>query len=157
MVSIKKLVQMAKKWQTMTGLGRKRITTVKKASDIDTDNCSTTQIAEKRHFVIYSIDGKRFVVPLVYLSSRIIARLFKLSEEEFGFTVDGPITLLCDGVFMEYLVDLIKKGVSDSEELESALLNSLSLSCPYVSCSAQGSRYTELRRCGVLSEFMNMK
>ncbi|KAJ3692842.1 hypothetical protein LUZ60_011937 [Juncus effusus] len=140
MVSLKKLVQMAKKWQQIAALGRRRITMVHKVSYIDNDQCSTTQMAEKGNFVIYSIDGKRFVLPLVYLSSRIVERLFKLSEEEFGFTVDGPITLPWDGVFMEYVVDLIKKGVS--EEVESALLSSILLPCSYVSCSVQKNGLT---------------
>ncbi|KAJ3692844.1 hypothetical protein LUZ60_011939 [Juncus effusus] len=123
---------MAKKWQRIAAIGRRRITMVNKVSCQDTDHCS---VAGKGHFVIYSIDGKRFVIPLVYLSSKIVQRLFKLSEEEFGFTVDGPITLPCDGVLMEYVIDLVKKGVS--EEMESAFLSSLLLPCSYVSCSVQ--------------------
>lgn len=135
MVSLKKLAYMAKKWQIMAALGTRRITMSNKYHNINSDQRSTTQMAENGHFVIYSIDGRRFMISLVYLSSKIVEQLFRLSEDEFGFTVDGPIKLAFDGDFMEYVMDLLKKGVS--EEVERALISSLLLPCSYDSFSMQ--------------------
>ncbi|KAE9592672.1 hypothetical protein Lal_00028706 [Lupinus albus] len=69
-------------------------------------------VARKGHFVVYTIDKGRFVVPLCYLRSKIFKELFRISEEEFGHPIDGPITLPCDTVFMEYVVSaLVRKRV----------------------------------------------
>ncbi|KAF3324904.1 Auxin-responsive protein SAUR36 [Carex littledalei] len=117
MVSPKKLVQMVKKWQRMAVLARKRLTLERKLSHRDTDQCTSSR-AEKGHFVVYTIDGKRFMIPLDYLNSRIFMQLFNLSEEEFGFTVDGPIIFPCEALFMDYAMDLLKRGVSGDIESE---------------------------------------
>lgn len=134
MLSSEKLVQMAKKWQRIAVLGRKRLISERKLSHCDADQCSTSPQAQKGHFVVYTIDRKRFMIPLDCLKNRIVMQLFKLSEEEFGYTVDGPITLPCEAAFVEYAMDLVKRGVS--EEVERALLSSVLLPC-YHACSAQ--------------------
>jgi Auxin responsive protein len=135
MLSPKKLVQMAKRWQKMAVLGRRRITLEKKLSHHETDQC-TGPWADKGNFVVYTIDGKRFMIPIDYLNTRIIMQLFKLAEEEFGYTVDGPITLPCEATFMEYEMDLVKRGVS--EDVERALLSSVLLPCHHT-CSVQSN------------------
>ncbi|KAK3011033.1 hypothetical protein RJ639_011937 [Escallonia herrerae] len=78
--------------------------------------------ADKGHFVVYSEDGRRFVIPLVYLNNEVLIQLLKMSEEEFGLPGNGPITLPCDAFFMEYIISLLRRGVA--EDLEKALLMS---------------------------------
>lgn len=71
------------------------------------------------HFVVYTADQKRFLIPLVYLKNVIFIQLLKLSEE-FGLEVDGPIKLPCDASFMEYTIMLIEQGAA--KDLRQALL-----------------------------------
>ncbi|KAK1262559.1 hypothetical protein QJS04_geneDACA001337 [Acorus gramineus] len=70
-----------------------------------------SSVAKRGHFVVYTSDGRRFVVPLVYLKSTIFRELFRLSEFVFGYPDSGPIKLVCDGVFMEYACSLISKSI----------------------------------------------
>jgi Auxin responsive protein len=144
MLSPKKLVQMAKKWQRMAALGRRRITFEKKLSHRDADQC-TSPSANEGHFVVYTIDGKRFMISLDYLNTTIVMQLFQLSEEEFGYTVDGPITLPCEAAFLEYAMDLVKRGVS--KEVERALLGSVLLPCHH-SHNNFGAISQQIEVCG---------
>lgn len=125
------LIAMPKKWQRMAASGMRRIAMARRDAGLGSEACSTS-VAEKGHCVMYSMDRKRFMVPLAYLSSRIFAELFKMSEEEFGLTCDAPITLPCDAVFMEYAMSLLRRRVS--EEVERALLSSILIPCHF-SCS----------------------
>ena len=52
-------------------------------------------VADKGHFVVYTTDKRRFVVPLMYLNNEIFRELLKMSEDEFELPNDGPITLPC--------------------------------------------------------------
>ncbi|XP_047052268.1 auxin-responsive protein SAUR36-like [Lolium rigidum] len=128
MVSAKRLAQMAKKWQKMAAMGRKRVTrttsTAKRAAD---ECCTTSPVAVKGHCVVYTADGARFEVPLAYLGTVIIGELLGMSHEEFGFTSDGRITLPCDAVVMEYVMCLLRRNAS--EEVERALLSSVVKNC----------------------------
>ncbi|KAH7692257.1 Small auxin-up RNA protein [Dioscorea alata] len=124
---------MARKWQIATVLGRRRITPEKTDSCPDSETCTTTSVAPKGHFIVYTSEGKRFMVPLEYLDSRIFQELFRMSEEEYGLPVDGPITLHCNAVFMEYIMLLLQKQAS--KDVERALLSSILI--PYQStCSS---------------------
>ncbi|KAL3567605.1 hypothetical protein D5086_030256 [Populus alba] len=60
MISAKKLVKLAKKWQKLAALRRKRIT----LPQMETSSCSASEMADKGHFVVYSADHKRFLLPL---------------------------------------------------------------------------------------------
>ncbi|XP_072978553.1 auxin-responsive protein SAUR36-like [Typha angustifolia] len=113
---------MAKKWQRMAILGRSRVAAVPTDACLETDPYSSL-VADKGHFIVYTAEGRRFMVPLIYLNSKIFNELLKLSEEEFGLPGNGPITLPCDAVFMEYVVSLLRRRVS--EDVERALLSSL--------------------------------
>ncbi|XP_039128409.1 auxin-responsive protein SAUR36-like [Dioscorea cayenensis subsp. rotundata] len=99
----------------------------------DFNECSTSSVAEKGHFFVYTSERKRFMVPLAYLTNNIFKELLKISEEEFGLPGDGPITLPCDAASMEYVLSLLRRGVS--EEVERALLSSIFISCQST-CSA---------------------
>ncbi|GFY89776.1 hypothetical protein Acr_06g0017160 [Actinidia rufa] len=91
---------MARKWQKLAAISRKRIT-----------------FPQFRRI--------RFVIPLAYLNNRIFRELLKMAEEEYGLPSHGrPITLPCDAVFMEYTVSLIRRRHA-AKDLEKALLLSI--------------------------------
>jgi len=128
MVSAKRLVQMAKKWQGMAALARRRITSP--AKETEGSSCSTSSVAGKGHCVVYSADGRRFEVPLAYLGTAIFGELLSLSQEEFGFAGDdGRITLPCEAAVMEYVMCLLRRNAS--EEVEAAFLSSIARPCHY--------------------------
>lgn len=94
---------MAKKWQKLAASKRKRIS-FPTTGPVDAESGSTSSMTEKGHFVVYTTDEKRFVVPLAYLKNNVIRELFKMAEDEFGLPSCGPITLPCDADFMHYIV-----------------------------------------------------
>ncbi|KAJ0076785.1 hypothetical protein Patl1_35796 [Pistacia atlantica] len=106
----------------MTRLVRKS----QKMEEVNAGNSNKSSVTEKGHFVVYTIDQKRFVFPLMYLNNDIFLELLKVSKEEFGLSSDGPITLPCDAVFMDKIVSLIQQSVSKG--LEKALLDSITCS-----------------------------
>ena len=119
MVNPKRLIEMAQKWRKVAKAGRRRIST----SRTNSGPSSGGSLASKGHFVVYTKDGCRFVVPLDYLNSNVFKELFRLSEEEFGLPGDRPIMLPCDAVFMEQLVVILRRRIS--KDVEKALLNSI--------------------------------
>ncbi|XP_049380275.1 auxin-responsive protein SAUR68-like [Solanum stenotomum] len=130
MISTKKLIKMARKWQKFAAMKRKRISFPRNDSDEDSCSTSSSSIIEKGNFVVYTADQARFVIPLAYLENEVIRQLLNMSEEEFGLPSGGPITLPCDSAFMDYIILLIKKGVT-AGDLHKALL----LSIPSCCCS----------------------
>ncbi|KAK4360018.1 hypothetical protein RND71_022247 [Anisodus tanguticus] len=123
MLSAKKLIKMARRWQKFAAMQRKRISFPRNGSDADSCSSSSSSIVEKGHFVVYTVDQARFIIPLAYLDNEVIQQLLKMSEEEFGLTSGGPITLPCDSAFMDYVVSLIKKGVAAADLHKALLLN----------------------------------
>ncbi|XVF68024.1 hypothetical protein PTKIN_Ptkin10aG0169500 [Pterospermum kingtungense] len=127
MISAKKLIKLARKWQKLAGIKRKKITfsrTNTTGDVVDTNSCSSTStMVEKGHFVVYSADEKRFVLPLEYLKNEMVMELFNLAEEEFGLPSNGNLSLPCDAAFMEYVIGLIKRKAS--KEVEKALIMSV--------------------------------
>ncbi|KAL5856145.1 hypothetical protein ACOSQ3_005979 [Xanthoceras sorbifolium] len=125
MISAKRLIRMVSKWQSQAAMGRiKRSSLPRANTEVDVESsCNKASLAEKGHFVIYTIDQKRFVIPLAYLSTDIFQELLKLSEEEFGMSSDEPITLPCDAAFLTSTVSLIKHGVAKA--LDKAFLDSI--------------------------------
>ncbi|KAH0711293.1 hypothetical protein KY289_007252 [Solanum tuberosum] len=128
MISTKKLIKMARKWQKFAAMQRKRISFPRNVSDADDCSTSSSSIVVKGHFVVYTADQARFVIPLVYLENEIIRQLLNIAEEEFGLPNGGPITLLCDSAFMDYIILLIKKGIT-AGDLHKALLLSIPSCC----------------------------
>ncbi|XP_018623926.3 auxin-responsive protein SAUR68-like [Nicotiana tabacum] len=121
---------MARRWQKFAVMQRKRISLSGNAGDRDSCSTSSSSIVEKGHFVVYTTDQERFVIPLAYLENEVIRQLLSMSEEEFGLPSGGPITLPCDSAFMDYINSLIKKGVA-AGDLHKALL----LPIPSYCCS----------------------
>ncbi|TVU10257.1 hypothetical protein EJB05_43777, partial [Eragrostis curvula] len=126
---VKGLVQLAKKWQRMAALARKRLTSTP-AKEIEGSSGPSTSVAGKSHFVVYLADRRRFEVPLEYLGTKVFCELLRQSQEEFGFSSnDGRITLPCDATVMEYMMCLLRRG--SSEEVERVLLSSMVRPCSY--------------------------
>ena len=134
MISAKRLVQMARKWQRIAALTRKRVMLI--PAKESKGSCSTsTSVAGKGHCVVYSADGQRFEVPLAYLGTVVFCELLMLSQEEFGFASDdGKITLPCDAAVMEYVMCLLRRDAS--EEVVRALLSSMVRLCHTVNVMA---------------------
>ncbi|XP_019098780.1 PREDICTED: auxin-responsive protein SAUR67-like, partial [Camelina sativa] len=61
--------------------------------------------------------------------------LLKISEEEFGLSTDGPITLPFDSVFLKYLIKLVERRMDG--DTEKALLMSISSARCSLHCSLQ--------------------
>nr|GEW55371.1 auxin-responsive protein SAUR64-like [Tanacetum cinerariifolium] len=102
----KKIVKRVRKWRSEA-----------QKSDASKRNDYATN---KGHFVVYAADQSRFVMPLHYLNSNIFMELLRISEDEFGLPKNGPITLSCDSILMNYLVNVLERGLSD--DLEKVLL-----------------------------------
>ncbi|KAL2904928.1 Auxin-responsive protein SAUR36 [Bienertia sinuspersici] len=54
---------MARKWHKITAASKKRISWPR-------------SVADKGHFVIYTIDGRRFTIPLEYLKSEFSSSFY---------------------------------------------------------------------------------
>ncbi|KAL3722778.1 hypothetical protein ACJRO7_035048 [Eucalyptus globulus] len=116
MISTRKLIQMARKWQKMAAIGRKRISFHRTNSKSASAHANRSAVAQRGHFVVYTTDERRFVIPLSFLSNDIVRELFRASEEEFGITCDGPIMLPIDAPSMEYIISLIRRGLAKDQE-----------------------------------------
>lgn len=110
----KKLIKMAKKWQRAAAIRRKRISLPR--SNGASSSSSSSPVATRGHFVVYTADQKRFVFPIEYLNNYVFRDLFKMSEEEFGLPRDRPITLPCDALFLEYAVYLIEHCATEATQ-----------------------------------------
>ncbi|KAK8625286.1 hypothetical protein V6N13_090160 [Hibiscus sabdariffa] len=143
MITSKKLIRMRRKWQKIASIGRKRnaLTRTNKSSVVD-----------KGCFAIYTIDKRRFAIPLAFLGNCIFRELLKMSEEEFGLPSDGPITLPCDSVLMNYIVSLVKRGLA--KEMERAVLNSITTyRCSPDACFGQGHADQQTTCFLILSDY----
>ncbi|KAL2469255.1 Auxin-responsive protein SAUR67 [Forsythia ovata] len=127
---------MARKWQKFAAIRRKRISFPRHNDNVDVESCSTSSVIEKGHFVVYTADKKRFVIPLTFLKSEVFGELLKMSEEEYGLPSDRPITVPCDALFMDYIILLIQRGRAGS--LHEALLMPVDKSHCSLSSSHQG-------------------
>ncbi|KAG6712065.1 hypothetical protein I3843_05G080200 [Carya illinoinensis] len=137
MICPKKLVKMARKWRERVAIGRKRVHHFQATKgNVKVDGCNASTMSRKGHFVFYTADEGRFEVPLGFLNHPIFLELFKKSEEEFGLSSDGPITLPCEAVFMDYVLLLIQSGAA--KDFEKVLLNSITIRYCSISASQQG-------------------
>uniref|UniRef100_J3MZR3 Auxin-responsive protein n=1 Tax=Oryza brachyantha TaxID=4533 RepID=J3MZR3_ORYBR len=112
MINPKRLVQLAKKWQHMAALGRRRLTAMGATKDGNL-RCSSS-IADKGHCIIYTTDGERFEVPLAYLRTTVFGELLRLSEDEFGFTAvhHGSFQLTYFGIQKDSLNTTMKVQIT---------------------------------------------
>ncbi|KAF2294244.1 hypothetical protein GH714_008550 [Hevea brasiliensis] len=89
----------------------RRIELPQAMGNTDTTSCSTSPISKKGHFVVYSADQKRFLLPLKYVNNEIIRELFNMAEEEFALSTISTmdrLTLPCDAEFVESEAKLIR-------------------------------------------------
>ncbi|KAH7663642.1 Small auxin-up RNA protein [Dioscorea alata] len=135
-----KITKMARKWQKVAAMAR-RISSPRANDRSDFSACSTSYVTEKGHFNVYTLEGKRFMIPLAYLNNAVFKELLKISEEEFGLPGDGPITLTCDDVSMEYVLSMLRRGVS--QEVERALLSSIFINTSPSTCSTFSVQNTQ--------------
>ncbi|KAK4724452.1 hypothetical protein R3W88_027231 [Solanum pinnatisectum] len=143
MLSAKKLIKMARRWQKFAAKQRKRISFPRNGSNADGCSTSSSSTVEKGHFVVYTIDQRRYAFPLTYLENEVITQLLSMSEEEFGLPSSGPITLPCDSAFMDYIISLIKKGVA-AGDLHKTLFLSIPSYCIPTSFCQQESRNQQI-------------
>ncbi|XP_068340369.1 auxin-responsive protein SAUR64-like [Pyrus communis] len=135
MLSPKKLLKYAMKWERRAFMERTAIAYPRGGGR---NIVRSNMVSEKGTFVVYTIDERRFVLPLSYLSNHIFQKLFKMSEEEFGLSSTEPITLPCDSFFMNYTISFVKRRCL-TIDTEKALLNSIaSNSCSMNSSLHQG-------------------
>ncbi|XP_058006645.1 auxin-responsive protein SAUR68-like [Hevea brasiliensis] len=111
MISTKRLLKLARKWHMLAVVRRKRITPLQAIGEAS--SCSTLEMAEKGHFVVYFADQKRFLIPLEHLKNEIIKELFNMAEEEFGLPSKGPLTLPCDAEFFEHIMSTTNEALID--------------------------------------------
>ncbi|KAL4195188.1 hypothetical protein AMTRI_Chr05g72140 [Amborella trichopoda] len=95
MICSKRLLQMAHKWQKHAIKQRRRISFEKR-----TLNRRGGLVADEGHFVVYTIDGSRVA----------------MTEEEFGFTICGPLQVPCVASVMDYIVSLLSKNACVDKE-----------------------------------------
>lgn len=132
MISPWKLIKLARKWQRVAALRRKRISLPEAdGSQGHPGSSKSPCVAEKGHFVVYTEDQKRFEFPIKYLNNITIRELLRSSEEEFGMPGDGPIVLPCDANSLEYIISLIQQK-KDKQLQKYALI----ISVPTSECSS---------------------
>ncbi|KAL6524920.1 hypothetical protein OROMI_030513 [Orobanche minor] len=73
---------------------------------------------DRGRFVVYSMDNKRFLVPLRYLNHPIFRVLLEMTEEEYGLTADGPLQIPCEKELIESILCLMRR--SPNEEVKNA-------------------------------------
>ncbi|PSS21795.1 Auxin-responsive protein [Actinidia chinensis var. chinensis] len=145
MISYERLIKMARKWRKLAAISRKRITFLRTKGVVDAESSNISTV-DKGHFVVYTADQRRFVIPLFYLNNDIFIELLKMAEEEYGLQSDAPITLPCDAVFMKYAVSLIGRQVD--KDLEKALLLSITRGrCLSSSYLQRGQTHQQLPIC----------
>ncbi|KAL6011848.1 hypothetical protein ACLOJK_002314 [Asimina triloba] len=113
MFNPKKLLEMTRRRHKVTAAQRRRRNS--SSTDVGADSTASS-VVEEGHFVVYAMDGVRFVVPLPCLDSPIFVELFRMAEEEFGFPGNGPIVLPCTESVLEYAVSLIQRSVTKDVE-----------------------------------------
>ncbi|KAL4201052.1 hypothetical protein AMTRI_Chr02g256670 [Amborella trichopoda] len=115
MINSKRLLEMARKWQKKAISQRRRISLKRNTSD------QMDSVAAAGQFVIYTVAGSRFMIPLAFLNRHIFRELLLMAEEEFGLTGRHPLTLPCESFVMEYIVHQLNKNAS--MEVEKALVS----------------------------------
>ncbi|CAA6663263.1 unnamed protein product [Spirodela intermedia] len=124
MISAKRLLRLARRWQKISVGGSRRITWLKPRKGEQAESCiSSSSAPSKGSFVVYSRDRERFVVPLAYLNTFIFRELLQMSEEEFGLPSDGPIVMPCDAALMAQVISVLRRRTP--REAEKAIIGAI--------------------------------
>lgn len=75
------------------------------------------------HFVVYTNDNTRFLVPLRFLNHPIFRVVLEMAEEEYGLTAHGPLRLPCEKEFLHFILSLLRNNTNDDVHLDNALLS----------------------------------
>ncbi|KAE8771693.1 auxin-responsive protein SAUR36-like [Hordeum vulgare] len=102
MIHPKRFPQLVRKWQR-----------VRTTSSDDEAGCTTPQGTDKGHCAMYMANARRLEVSLTYLNKIVFGELLRMSQEEFGFTCDGSITLPFNAALMECVMCLLRRNASE--------------------------------------------
>ncbi|XP_057997793.1 auxin-responsive protein SAUR68-like [Hevea brasiliensis] len=128
MISPKKLIKIARKWQRRSAMRRNRISFPKINTNRNAKSSNTSTSTTTGNFVIYTRDQKRFTVPQAYLNNNIMKELLKMSEEVYHQLYTSLVAEKSHSVVysadkkrylfpLEYLNnDMIKKLINMEEE-----------------------------------------
>ena len=109
---IVKLKIVAEKLQKSLSLGKKLASRADEFEEVN-DSTNVPDDVKEGHFAVIAVDDdelKRFVVPLSYLTHPTFLRLLEQAAEEYGFDVEGALTIPCrpselERILAEKLVD----------------------------------------------------
>ncbi|KAL3515084.1 hypothetical protein ACH5RR_021986 [Cinchona calisaya] len=83
-------------------------------------------------------NSKRFLVRATYLNHPIFQKLLVQAEEEYGFVNQGPLTLPCDELVFEQVLEFVSRAESGNS-VRSVCLED------FQRCSVEGYRKIDLR------------
>ncbi|KAL6000429.1 hypothetical protein ACLOJK_024125 [Asimina triloba] len=89
MVSPKRLLNITMRWQKLAAIGRRR--RPRRRISMSKENVEPCKKSTPSKGIVYTRDGRQFVVPLAYHNSLIFQELFKWSKDEYGLPSDGTI------------------------------------------------------------------
>ncbi|KAF3681796.1 Auxin-responsive protein SAUR64 [Capsicum annuum] len=87
MLSPKKLIKMARRWRKFAAMQRRRISFPRNGSNADGCSTSSSYTVEKGHFVVYTIDQRRYAFPLTYLENEVVRQLLSTSKKSLDYQV----------------------------------------------------------------------
>ncbi|KAL4319041.1 hypothetical protein GQ457_18G018730 [Hibiscus cannabinus] len=149
---------LAKKWQKLASIRRKRTHYQEPRRDSETNGLQHITVVDKGHFVVYSVDQKRFVLPLEYLKNSIMMELFNLAEEEFGLPGNGFFSCLKPSEELEKEKALIMSVTVSTNRLHSVWVLCIIL-LQHISCLSlwlNPPTIEKLVENDVLSEFASI-
>ncbi|CAN0921103.1 Auxin-responsive protein SAUR65 [Linum grandiflorum] len=62
---------------------------------------------KKGWFVVYSVDRRRYALPLELLEKEMFVEMLKMAEEEFGLSNHQPIVFPFDSSVMDRILDVL--------------------------------------------------
>ncbi|CAN1189044.1 Auxin-responsive protein SAUR36 [Linum perenne] len=96
---------------------------VRTATSSSTPLSTSSICSSKGHFVVYTIDNRRFVMPLKFMKRKIMVQLLKMAEEEFGFSSDQPIVFPFNGHVMDQIIMFLSSSSSPHFSKDFGLLS----------------------------------
>ncbi|XVE48781.1 hypothetical protein DITRI_Ditri01bG0030200 [Diplodiscus trichospermus] len=125
MIRAKKLIKLARKWQKLASIKQKKLTLPRMSLVVDTNDCNTSSIIEKGHFVVYSADQKRFMLPLEYLKKEIVKEItLPRTKEDADTNTSSTSSVVEKGHFVVYSLDE-KRFVLPLEYLKNEIIMEL--------------------------------
>ncbi|OQU89861.1 hypothetical protein SORBI_3002G284600 [Sorghum bicolor] len=109
MISSKRLVQLAKKWQHMAALGRRRLTMITTIKDGNL--YCTSAIANKGHCVVYTADDRITVPCEAEVMEYVMCLLRRKPSQEVERAVLSSVLMPCNCMSSMFMVS---KGLDQS-------------------------------------------